>query len=170
MNYNIHPIIVHFPIAFLFLYSIIKILPLNRFSDKINWVHIRILLIVVGMIGAWFSGITGEISEHLVQVNREVLNFHTLFAGTTNTFYGILLFGELLPVINIYVVRKFNNLYINKFFGFFNKIFSNQIILILMAIFGLLSLLMTGLLGGVMVYGTTADPIADPILKILGIN
>jgi hypothetical protein len=37
-------------------------------------------------------------------------------------------------------------------------------------LFGLLAISLTGLLGGVLVYGTSADPIAGLVLKLLGIN
>lgn len=170
MNYNIHPIIVHFPVAFLFIYSVLKILPFKKWFKNTNWSHVEIIILITGVLGAWAGNATGEMAEHMVRVNREVLQMHTFFAGATSTFYVILLAGELLPFITLKITERFNFMNISKLLLFFQKILSNRVVMILLAILGLVAVSMTGLLGGVMVYGTTADPLAAPVLKMLGIT
>jgi len=46
---------------------------------------------------------------------------------------------------------------------------STKIISKILAILGLVAITFTGMLGGVMVYGLSTDPLAPIILKILGI-
>lgn len=170
MNYNIHPIIVHFPIALLFIYSLIKILPLQKWLPKTSWRQVGVVFLVLGVLGAWAGNATGEIAEHVVRVNREVLHAHTFFAGATNLFYVLLLLGELLPFITPIVFEKFNFMQIGKLFAFVQIIVSNKVLMVIFAILGLVSITFTGLLGGVMVYGTTADPLAGFVLQMLGIS
>jgi len=58
---------------------------------------------------------------------------------------------------------------LNPVFLFLKKLFSQNWIMWLLSGAGALLIAITGLLGGVMVYGTTADPLAAPILNLLGL-
>lgn len=50
------------------------------------------------------------------------------------------------------------------------KLLGNQILSVCLAIVALIAIALTGLLGGVMVYGVSADPVAPMVLKLLGIT
>ncbi|OGI83890.1 hypothetical protein A2903_00940 [Candidatus Nomurabacteria bacterium RIFCSPLOWO2_01_FULL_33_17] len=170
MQYNIHPIIVHFPIAMLFLYSIIKVLPFKKWFPNVSWKHIEIVLLLVGVVSAFTASSTGEIAEELVRPNEDVLGAHQFFAGASTWIYSLILVGEALVFLIPKFISKFGFFSIIKLFTFFEKILTNNILVKILAILGLISIILTGLLGGVMVYGTTADPLAAPILKLLGIS
>ena len=170
-SYNIHPILVHFPIAFLFIYSIIKILPLQKWFPTVSWKQIERILLVVGVLGALAAFATGDTAQHLTHPNRQLVNAHANFAAISIFIYGILLAGEVLAVINKeYVPRLKLPNWINKFLSFIEKIIYNKVLTVALAFIGFITISLTGLLGGVMVYGPTADPIAQIILKLLGIN
>jgi uncharacterized membrane protein len=170
MTYNIHPIFVHFPIALLCLYSIIKIIPFGKLLPKVSWKHIERTLLIVGALGAFASSATGEMAEYLVKVNRQILNAHSLFADISIGLYGALLFGELLVFVTPLIAQyqKLNS--INKILKLIQKILTGKFVSITLSILGLIALSMTGLLGGILVYGTTADPFAGTILQLLGIS
>ena len=95
MSYNLHPLFVHFPIALLFLYSFIKIIPLKKWWPQ------------------------GEIISLVIPSKKNLTH----------------------PILS----------------GF-------------LALVGLVAIVVTGLLGGVMVYGPTADPAAGIVLRLLGLN
>ena len=76
MTYNIHPLFVHFPIALLFVYSIIKILPLQKWLPNVAWKHIERVLLLVGVLGAFAALSTGEIAEHLTRPNHDLVETH----------------------------------------------------------------------------------------------
>jgi len=173
MTYNIHPILVHFPIALLFIYSVIKILPFKKWMPKISWTEIERALLVFGVLGAFAALATGDTAEHLFRPDRALVEMHSTFASIATWLYGALLLGEIITVFttsytDIYlkikselvknILVKLQNLLCHKNFA---KV---------IAFFGFIAITVTGLLGGVMVYGASADPLANIVLKILGIN
>jgi len=169
MTYNIHPLFVHFPIAFLVLYSVIKILPVEKWITYVSWHPIQRLLLVVGVMGAFVSSSTGEIAEHIVKANHNLVETHSFFAGASTWIYGILLAGEILFFVNSYLVRK--NIYtsIHSFLKSIEIIITQKTFSKILAFVGLIAISITGLLGGVIVYGVSADPIAPFVLRLLGL-
>lgn len=170
MTYNIHPLFVHFPIALLLLYSAVKILPMQKWFPKGNWKTTEILLLVTGLIGAFIANSTGELAEELVRPNGQLVEMHAFFAAATTWMYGIILAGEVLRFINSRYTAKLNSPVILKIATGAESILTNTLLTKLLAFVGLITISVTGLLGGVMVYGVSADPIAPMVLKLLGIT
>ena len=170
MTYNIHPIFVHFPIALLFIYSIIKILPFKKWFPKATWNYLEFILLLIGVGGAFVASSTGEIAEHLMNKNRQLIEVHSTFAGISTILFCILLLGEILVLITPRIFSKISLPKTSEFVLFIQKILINPILSKIIAFLGLVSITITGLLGGVIVYGPTADPMAGVVLKLLGIN
>src|SRR3989338_7422232 len=170
MTYNIHPIIVHFPIALLFLYSIIKIIPFSKLWPNVSWRHIERALLFVGVFGAIAALITGPIAKELVQPKAELVNAHSNFAYLSAYIFGALLVGELIAIFKFQYLIGLKSEKIKIFLFFLERIFSDKIISKLLAFIGFVSIILTGMLGGVMVYGLSADPFAPIVLKMLGIS
>ena len=170
MSYNIHPIIVHFPIALLTVYTTIKVFPFEKWLPNFNWKHIAHITLFVGVAGAFFALSTGEIAEHLTRPDHKLVETHSTFATIATWMYTLVLVGILLSWLNKKIMPSLSLRFLTKFSNVIEKILSHSYISTLLAIVGFLSLLITGVLGGVMEFGTTADPLAPIILKILGIN
>lgn len=170
MNYNIHPIFVHFPIAFLLLYTVIKILPLQKWMPRIVWTDIERVLFIVGIVGAFVASSTGEIAEHITRPNHSLVEMHSLFASLSTWFYGIILAGEIIAVLNKNILTKLSLPTVSKLLQIIEHILCNKTIVVTLAVLGMIALTITGLLGGVIVYGVTADPIAPFVLRILGLE
>lgn len=169
MNYNLHPIIVHFPIAFLFVYSVIKILPFKKWFPRVAWRHIEQIVLLVGVLGAFAAQSTGEPAQHLMHADRKLVYMHAFFGGASIWMYGLILAGEILFIINPYVARL-NIGPLTSLLRFFEKILTDNFLSKALAFLGFIAIFLTGLLGGIIVYGTTADPIAPIVLKLLGIS
>jgi uncharacterized membrane protein len=170
MTYNIHPLFVHFPIAFLFVFSIIKILPLKTWFPKIAWKDIERAMLLVGVLGAFAALQTGETAEHLVTPNHQLVEMHSTFADIATWIFAGLLVGEIVTILNSYEAKldkKFK--YVLKITHFLERILSNRGVSVTLVGLGLISIMITGLLGGLMVYGLSSDPLAPIVLKILGI-
>ena len=169
-TYNIHPLFVHFPIALLFLYSVIKILPFKKWFPKVAWRDVERILLLVGVLGAFAALATGDVAEHLVHPNRQLVNVHSTFGAAATWIYGALLVGEAAAVINMQKYAFGSWQFISKVFQFLENVFCNRIFSGILAFVGLIAISITGLLGGAIAYGVTADPFAEIILHILGIN
>ena len=169
MTYNIHPLFVHFPIAFLLLYSLIRILPFERLVPSLSWRHIQQILLLAGVLGAFLSNTTGELAEHLVRPEEALVEMHAFFALASTWIYGLLLGGEILFILNPYLSKKFPLGSIATLLLKVENLLTNRTLTLVLAIVGVVAISLTGLLGGVMVYGTSADPLAPFILKILGL-
>lgn len=170
MTYNIHPLFVHFPIALLFVYSIIKILPFKRWFSDVSWSQIERALLVVGVLGAFAALATGDTAEHIAQANYQLVDMHSTFAGVATALYVMLLVGEMLRFINPKFLPKISVSWIKKLAVFLEKTLTNTAFSKLVALLALVAISVTGLLGGVIVYGISADPVAGIVLKILGIH
>ncbi len=165
MQYNIHPIFVHFPIAFLSLYSLIKILPARFFAQ--NRKSIERTLLFFGILGAFASLNTGEIAEHIVRKNRNIIEIHSLFASLSTFVFVFLGFLEFCSFLN---TKSYFNLKFGKFLLFFSKLSERQFLTKTFAILGFILIFLTGVLGGVIVYGTSADPFAKYILDLFNLS
>lgn len=171
MSYNIHPIFVHFPIALLVLYSGIKLLPLKKWFPAVSWKHIERALLLVGILGAFVALSTGELAEELTRSsNRQLIEMHSLFATVATWLYGVLLFGEILSVLREWFIRKIPSLKLVAVVLFVERILTDKVLSGMFAVLGLIAITLTGLLGGVMVYGLSSDPFAGSILQMLGIQ
>lgn len=169
MQYDLHPIFVHFPIALLVFYSIIKIVPLSRWFPRIMWRDIERFLLIFGVAGAFVSLSTGEIAEEMFQVNHQLVEMHATFAVLSVWLYGALLVGEIAShVISKQFFATHRGLV--RFVSFFSALLCDGFFARVIAFVALVAISLTGLLGGVLVYGTTADPLAGFILRILGIS
>ena len=170
MTYNIHPLFVHFPIALLFIYSLIKILPFQKWLPNVSWKHIERTFLLVVVLGAFAASFTGEIAEHLVNPNRQLVEIHSFFATLSTWLYGLLLLGEILYFLTPLIITKLSISPLTKLLSFIQSILQNRIFSKILAFLGLIAISVTGLLGGVIVYGVSADPIAGIVLQILGIT
>ena len=170
MAYNIHPIFVHFPIAFLVAYSVIVILPFRKWFPKVAWKHIELVLLFAGVLGGFVANMTGEVAEHLTRANHKLVETHATFALISMWSYGLILAGEILTLLSSIIIPKHNIRVLDSILSPIHKILTINFITKLLAIAGLVAIVVTGLLGGVIVYGVSADPLAPIVLKFLGIT
>lgn len=171
MTYDIHPILVHFPIALLVVYSAIKLLPMKRWMPSVSWNDIEVALLVAGVAGAFASLATGETAEQISRPDHALVETHSMFASLATWLYGALLAGEIVVFLRTRfpaLVAKWS--IIAKLFHLIEQVLYQNTFAKVVAFFALIAITVTGLLGGVMVYGTTADPIAGFVLKLLGLQ
>ena len=169
MSYNLHPIFVHFPIAFFLLYSFLKVLPFEKRFLKTDLKYTFLILLASGLLGAWLATATGESAEELFQSKDKIIETHASFASASIWFYAIALISEASFFINDNLIKRLSLSFVKTYIFKLKNILDSKIFLISIVILGTLSISITGLLGGVIVYGLTADPLAAPIVKILGL-
>jgi|SRR3989344_4725701 len=137
---DLHPVIVHFPVALLSLYSVLEII---RFKN----IQTKSLLVVLGTLGSYAAYITGLINKNsIVGEIPPALNWHQIFATITLVIFTI---------ISIYYLTRSKKEWLPPF------------LLVILAILGLAFITLTGALGGSLVYGPDTDPFVKFIYSIL---
>lgn len=169
MTYNIHPIIVHFPVALLFVYSVIKILPFRKWLPNFAWKDVEVVLLIFGLLGAFASISTGEIAEELSNPSGKLVETHAFFATLSTWLFGLLLAGEVLAYVNTKVFSRPDFAKYQKWPSLVERILTHKVFSKVLALLGLMAITLTGMLGGIMVYGLSADPLAPMVLKLLGL-
>jgi uncharacterized membrane protein len=158
---NIHPLVVHFPIALLTLYSALEVL--RRFTKQDFWKPLRAFLVIVGAIGAFASLQTGEIAEQAYgEGMRNVLEMHKVMATVTTYVYALL---AVLYGIDILESRGY--LKSVTLLSSIKKTVLNSPLADLLAIIGFATLGLVGALGGILVYGPDADFATSIVYKML---
>ncbi len=137
---ELHPLIVHFPIAILILYSIIEISGISIKNDFL--LRMAHLLLAIGVLTAIAAVLTGnqaaavaeQLSGNKVFFPKEIVEEHETYATFALWFFAGLL------VLRTYLVLK------KKFIGILRYIF------IPLAIIGIFLIYKTGNYGGELVY------------------
>jgi uncharacterized membrane protein len=85
---QIHPIVVHFPIALLLVGFLLD--GIFLILGRRQWADVTFLIVALGIAGAFAAGLTGEVAEHaiepLAESTKAALEAHHEFAGLVNFF------------------------------------------------------------------------------------
>lgn len=182
-SYDYHPIVVHIPVAFLMIYSILEIVTSSFFSKKwFSFFWTKVFLLLVGALGAQGALFTGEMAEDLNKdiLSRKILHAHEEWASFTAGFFWVIFVIYFILIITQkpFFKEKIDRLvdrynFTNIFFGILRTIgefiLKYKIIFVLLGIVGLVSISVTGALGGSLVYGKDADPFVIIVLKMLNL-
>lgn len=160
---DLHPLIVHFPIALLLLYSILEVLTL--FLKRKEWDFVKTVLIIVGIIGGGAAFLTGDAAGE--GVTDPILDYHELFAKLTLVLYGILAVAYALRALT--TSKKLSTTLKKPLYKTtsITQYVLNPWVKIPLALIAALALSITGALGGSMVYGPGTDPFAQLVYDIL---
>ena len=169
---DIHPILVHFPIALLTLYVIFECV---KFKDK-AFEKVKLVFLSIGTFFAWLSLQTGDFAAEKKRgadmLVKKTLHLHENFAGLTT---GLFLFILILYVIDYIESRdgKIKNYLHNSKVGFIwniilkvQKVLFKRWLIILVALAGLVAVFLTGTFGAIMVYGKGIDMITGFVYRV----
>lgn len=172
---NIHPAFVHFPVAFLFMYSVLELAGLTPAKKLKHLVVIKNGCLLIGTTMALITLPTGEAAEQAIEATspaiRSLVETHSLWAtGTTWFFVGIFV---------VQAITEFeNSLYAQqprwqKLATFLKKLkpvtsfLTKPAIASLLALLGLTGMVVAAALGGAIVYGPDVDPTVKFIYGIV---
>ena len=169
---DLHPMIVHTPIAFLTVYAVLEILTcISRLRKSHTFFVIKFFLLAVGSIGSLVAVASGENAQNLNQefLNQGILHKHGEYAEMTRNIFAVLSFVYLTMITSMYpkvkgYVSKLSRK-LSRAFDCVGKFFIQYYVLvIILAITGLITVSITGALGGGLVFGKNAK---DPFIKFV---
>ncbi len=164
---NIHPALVHFPIAFFSLYAFLEILRFKALQNLPFWFYVKAVVLFAGILSAPVVLLSGKISEDLLASDPyigSIVEKHEFFAFLSCGIFGILF---LVYVVAWYAKYKKEKGVVleSRLVSFVEKFLDKGAWLL--AIFGFVSILTTASLGGLMVYGPNNDPVLKAVYELL---
>ncbi len=151
---NIHPILVHFPIALSILYAVLELIPFRKLRD--NLFTTKAILVILGTISIFASKQAGEVAALAYQdpAILKIINLHELFAKLSLIIFSLIFIFYLVQLSQKVKPKLFKS----KTGKLCHLISSNPFILITLAVLGLISVSLTGAFGGMIVWGPQNDP------------
>jgi len=175
---NIHPLVVHFPIALLAIYSLLEIVA--YFSWKLRqqpWLGgVKLFLLLVGSLSAFAALVTGGMAEDFAREASRyaaVIEIHAPVAGVTTLLYLIL---AAAYTVRIFDERGWSARIVGqsvflrsilRFKQWAAHLILDTWLLPVLVLVALAGLMVTGALGTVIVYGPSADPFVSFIYHLL---
>ncbi|HRI48485.1 MAG TPA: hypothetical protein PK559_15370 [Ignavibacteriaceae bacterium] len=153
---ELHPKVVHFPIALLMTYTLFEII--GTLFKKEVFTKSAYFLLLLGVIGAIVAAQTGEqaesVFENWTSASGNLLEEHEKYANITIWYFAILLVLRTLFVIYVDVKKKF-----------IEKSAVLKFVFVLLALLGCYFVYLTGEYGGKMVYdhGVGTKPMIEEV-------
>ena len=171
---NLHPIFVHFPIALLTIYALLELARFKKLSAWAPLFYIKATFVILGSLGTFAALLSGEAIEDQFEVgNLEALvETHANWAVATSWIFGIISIAYLVA----WILRgeAFHRIIGHKLIAPFwrlltqlSDILLKKNLVIVLAIIGLLTITITGALGGAIAYGPDIDPAAQFFYNLL---
>lgn len=177
MEMNLHPMFVHFPVALFTLYAVSELLRFKKLLRSQTWFLIKATMLWIGFLGSLGAYFTGQAQE--IVAGNPLIELHGQWALATAW-----LFGTLAVIYALIALEHYYNAQICRLIGprgeqIFVRLtklaraIHGSLLTPLLALIGLVSITITGALGGSIVYGPDVDPVAQLVHRFFfpsGIN
>lgn len=159
---NIHPVLVHFPIALLIVYAVLELISFKKLRD--NLFTTKTILVILGTISIFAAKQAGEVAR-LAYEDLKILKIITLHESFANL--SLIIFSLIFISYIVQLAQKAKpKLFKSKTGKLFHLVSSNPFILITLAVLGLIFVNLTGALGGMIVWGPQNDPFTTFIYQL----
>lgn len=88
---NLHPIIVHFPVVCLTLYSFIEIISIFHAGFRAKFQFTKLVLLIIGIAGGFAGLMSGEVAQQILEEKSKTVLIHEVYANLTVKVYLIIL-------------------------------------------------------------------------------
>jgi uncharacterized membrane protein len=177
---NLHPVLVHFPIALFTVYALLELIRFKKITGQVYWFYAKAILVITAAAGASAAYLVGDAAKEAVRggnVNVAINNFSAI-VDLHETWAKISL------IISILLAAAYLCIWLNKYNAIsrlpseflkfiwrtgtsLSHFFIETPMIFVMAIAGLVAITVTGALGGSIVYGPNSDPIVKAIYGLL---
>lgn len=164
---NIHPVVVHFPIALLSIYALFEFLRFPKLVRQSWYTPVKCAFLFLGTILGFAALLTGGWAEDSVGESK-LVGIHSMWAAVSMWIFAVLCATYLL----LFISRtewfvKFEARF--KRAGTMFPAVAGAILKVapIGAFVGLVAITVTGALGGAIIYGSDVDPVVHFIYKLL---
>jgi uncharacterized membrane protein len=162
MTSNLHPLLVHFPIALLGLYAVLELIRYRKIAGQPYWFYVKAILVIVGALSTIPTILAGLLAKGQFQgdpISLKIISYHEPFAITSASIFGILAIGYL--IVWIKSVRDAAGGPATAPPKELPAVFT-----IPLALLGLICITITGALGASIIYGPGLDPMVNFIYHV----
>ncbi len=172
---NIHPILVHFPIAILTIYALLELARFKKLQQAVWYWYTKAFMAIVGTVASYAAFASGDeeggraITDPLT---KQAFHLHENWATITLVIFSVILFYHLVTVLSrnqavvVWFAKASWSRSLWQLLAGLSSFIGNPIVILLLALAGLVSITITGGLGGSLVYGQNADPVVSLIYKL----
>ncbi len=168
---NFHPLIVHFPIAFLTIYTLLEFVRIKRVQEFGFWFYIKAALVFIGSASTVPALFSGKLIENGFEDRANLVNAHSFWAELTTMIFGLIALSYFVEIINKHnifnIAQNTSFSPVWKLVLKIKKMILETKLIIVLTFLGLLAVVVTGSLGGIIVYGQNLDPFTEFIYKLL---
>lgn len=164
---NLHPLLVHFPIAFFSLYAVLELLSVfNKFKKLSYWFYLKAVLLILGCFGALAAGIAGKLIESKFADRMDLVNLHSTINEGASAFFVLIALAYLISWLR----RSNKNVsslgILWKIAVFWEEIVLQSPLVYVLAILGLTLITIGGALGGAIAFGPQVDPFSSFVYSL----
>ena len=154
---NIHPLVVHFPIALLSIYSFLECARLRKLQQLSFWFGLKAFLVITGSVIGILALQSGDWMKHLFMGGnfQSVVELHEFLGDWSIYLYLLIAFSYVIKSLKLQNVWE-SNAWFQKIVSLNAKIFCVPV-LVIFAIVAFILLVLTGALGAVLVHGPDID-------------
>jgi len=155
----------------LVIYAIFEIFRIPVIVRQHWYVSVKTVLLMIGVVFSLFALSSGETAEHIMG-RSQLIETHSFYAVASTWIFAILLVAYLVHGLAISLsISRIRTLmeklgFIWRMLILLARLILKPYIVVTLAVLGLITITITGALGGAIVYGPEADPIVSFIYNL----
>lgn len=166
---DVHPLLVHFPIAFLTFYSGLELIRIKILTKQPYYFPLKAILLFAGVLSAIPTILAGLLVKSKF-TDQSLVTLHETVNLIATSMFFVLAVCYLIIWINQHPPTFLKNMWWWSWKVKTAHILIETPVVFALAFIGFMLLTLGGALGGIIVFGPNIDPIAQFIAKFLNIH
>ncbi len=165
---NFHPMLVHFPIALLTLYTLCELFRVKRLQENKSFQTVKKTLVIVGAITAIVARQAGEMVEEMFENGPDgnLVEMHALFGNATTIIFCLIAGAYIIELSRMRNVQTAWAIQVYGALRYISLSILRPAIVMIFAFAGLFAITIAGALGGAIAHGPDVDPFVSFIYGI----
>jgi len=163
---NLHPILVHFPIALLTTYSLLELFRLPLLTKQSYYFYLKAFLVIAGILMALPTIVTGLLVQSQF-ANAYLVDLHQWVNISATVLFGVLGASYAVTWLNHNPPKMFKKAWWWKMKVKVAGFILQTPIVLLITLVAFFLVTIGGALGGIIVYGSNIDPFTQILSQIL---